>query len=142
MTVIIYEVFYFFEGIYFRKPLKSECLILEIYSKYNPVNTRRRFNVDTTSYDVVRRLIDVETTSCVYREPLSNLLNGVLYFSFTSLLKKWAKEKRRWYLSKEQKRKTKYCYHNEICKWKKHQLFHWSWNYKGVLWITVFKKKI
>ena len=95
MTVIIYEVFYFFEGIYFRKPLKSECLILEIYSKYNPVNARRRFNVDTTSYDVVRRLIDVETTLCVYREPLSNLLNGVSYFSFTSSFKKWAKEKRR-----------------------------------------------
>ena len=28
---------------------------------YFPVDTRRRFNVDTTSYDVVRRRIDVET---------------------------------------------------------------------------------
>ena len=33
----------------------------------HPVDTRRRFNVDTTSYDVVRRCIDVETTSCVYK---------------------------------------------------------------------------
>ena len=32
-----------------------------------PVDARRRFNVDTTSYDVVRCHIDVETTSCVYR---------------------------------------------------------------------------
>ena len=31
------------------------------------VDTRRRFNVDTTC-DVVRRCIDVETTSCVYWE--------------------------------------------------------------------------
>ena len=30
------------------------------------LDTRRRFNVDTKSYDVVRRRIDVETTSCVY----------------------------------------------------------------------------
>ena len=31
------------------------------------VDTRCRFNVVTTSYDVVRRRIDVETKSCVYR---------------------------------------------------------------------------
>ena len=123
MTAIIYEVFYFFERIYFQKPLKFECLMLEIYSKYNPVDTRRRFNFDTTSYDVMRRRIDVETTSCVYRKPLSNLLNDVLYFSCTSLFKKCAKEKRRWYLSEEQKRKTKYYYHNEVCKWKKGTVF-------------------
>ena len=30
-----YEVFYFFEGIYFEDLLIFECLILEIYSKYN-----------------------------------------------------------------------------------------------------------
>ena len=35
-TVIIYEVFYIFEGIYFWKLRNSECLALEIYSKYNP----------------------------------------------------------------------------------------------------------
>ena len=29
------EVFYFFEGIYFRRPLNFEYLILEIYSKQN-----------------------------------------------------------------------------------------------------------
>ena len=33
----------------------------------NPVDTRRRFNIDTTSYDVVQRRIDFETT-CVYGE--------------------------------------------------------------------------
>ena len=32
-----------------------------------PVDTRRRFKVDT-SYDIVWRRIDVETTSCVYNE--------------------------------------------------------------------------
>ena len=30
-----------------------------------PVDTRRCFNVDTTSYNIVRRCIDVETTSCM-----------------------------------------------------------------------------
>ena len=33
---------------------------------FSPVDTQRRFNVDTTPYDVVQRCIDVETTSCVY----------------------------------------------------------------------------
>ena len=36
---------------------------------------------------------------------LSNLLNGVLHFDFTILFKKWAKKKRRWYLSEEKKQK-------------------------------------
>ena len=31
-----------------------------------PVDTQRCFNVNTTSNDVVRRRINVETTSCVY----------------------------------------------------------------------------
>ena len=35
---------------------------------YNPVDTRRRFNVYTTSETSYRRLIDVKTTSCVYWE--------------------------------------------------------------------------
>ena len=35
---------------------------------YNPVDRRHCFNVDATSYDVVRRCIDVETASCVYWE--------------------------------------------------------------------------
>ena len=38
------------------------------YCPSDPVDTRRRFNVDTTSCDIVRRRIDVETTSCVYWE--------------------------------------------------------------------------
>ena len=35
---------------------------------YNPVDTRRRFNVYKTSPTLYRRLIDVETMSCVYWE--------------------------------------------------------------------------
>ena len=34
-ATIAYEVFYFCEGIYFRRPLNFEWLILEIYSKNN-----------------------------------------------------------------------------------------------------------
>ena len=34
-TAIAYEVFYFFEGIYFGGPLNFECPISEIYIKYN-----------------------------------------------------------------------------------------------------------
>ena len=34
----------------------------------SPVDTRRRFNVDTTLCDIARRRIDVETTSRVYWE--------------------------------------------------------------------------
>ena len=44
----------------------------------SPVDTRRRFNVYTTSIrrpDVVRRGIDVETTSCVYWEWSLRFLN-------------------------------------------------------------------
>ena len=36
------------------------------YLKAYPVDTRRRFNVYTTSLTSYRRCIDVETTSCVY----------------------------------------------------------------------------
>ena len=35
-TVIINEVFYFFEGIYFWKPLNFKYVILEIFSKIEP----------------------------------------------------------------------------------------------------------
>ena len=36
-TTIACEVFYysFSESIYFRRPLNFECLLLEVYSKYN-----------------------------------------------------------------------------------------------------------
>ena len=40
-----------------------------------PVDTRRHFNVDTTSHDIVRRRIDVETTSCVYAAVISRITN-------------------------------------------------------------------
>ena len=39
---------------------------IKVNSVHFPVDKRRRFNVDTTSYDIVRRRIDVETTLCVY----------------------------------------------------------------------------
>ena len=38
---------------------------------------------------------------------MSNLLNGILHSDFTILLKKWAIEKRRWYLSKKKKTEEK-----------------------------------
>ena len=38
MTAIAYEIFFFLEGIYFWRYFNFECLILEIYSKYNPYN--------------------------------------------------------------------------------------------------------
>ena len=47
--------------------LVFEMQELDIFRK-NPVDTRRCFNVDMTSYNIVRRRIDVETTSCIYRE--------------------------------------------------------------------------
>ena len=37
-----------------------ECI--KNYMQGNPVDTRRRFNVNTTSFDIVRRHFDVETT--------------------------------------------------------------------------------
>ena len=47
--------------------------------------------------------------NALYQKYIANitLLNGVLHFSFTILLKKWALEKRRWYLSKEKKAEEK-----------------------------------
>ena len=51
----------------FRKLIKVLCwLLLLIYVTMFPVDTRRRFNVDTTSCNVAQRRINVETTSCVY----------------------------------------------------------------------------
>ena len=50
--------FFFYEG---TERCRSELLT-------NPADTRHSFNVDTASYDVVRRRIDVETTSCAYRK--------------------------------------------------------------------------
>ena len=42
-----------------------------IKANNNPVDIRRRFNVDATLYNVVWRRIDFETT-CVYREKNQN----------------------------------------------------------------------
>ena len=50
---------------------KAECIF--------PLDTRRRFNVDTTSYDVVLRRIDVETMSFVYGVTLKH----VPFFQFS-----------------------------------------------------------
>ena len=46
------------------------CLSVSFVFKTNPRDTRRCFNVDATSCDVVRRRIDIETTSRVYVEAL------------------------------------------------------------------------
>ena len=47
-------------------PNDNQSIKKSIIQGLLPVDTRRRFNVDTTSYDIVRRRIDVENTSCVY----------------------------------------------------------------------------
>ena len=61
-----------------------------------PVDTRRRFNVDTTSYDVVQHRIDIETTSCVYWDWVllqhigfhhTVVILVLLYFVSTSIVK-------------------------------------------------------
>ena len=48
--------------------LKGEITKQRDLENLSPVDTRRRFNGDTTSYNIVQRRIDVETTSCVYGE--------------------------------------------------------------------------
>ena len=40
--------------------LKELILTSVLQIDFYPIHTRRRFNVDTTSYDIVRRRIDVE----------------------------------------------------------------------------------
>ena len=50
---------------------------------YNPVDTRRRFNVYTTSETSYRRLIDVKTTSCVYWERCI-ILSWVVFYVMIS----------------------------------------------------------
>ena len=61
-----------FINLYNKHSTYSLCIrrghIVETFLKKNPVETRRRSNVDTTSCDVIQRRIDVETTSCIYRE--------------------------------------------------------------------------
>ena len=44
----------------------SMVLCKHFFAYLIPVDTRRRYNVDTTSYDIVRSRINVETTPCVY----------------------------------------------------------------------------
>ena len=48
-----------------------------------PIDKRRRFNVDTTSYDIARGYIDVETTSCVYRGDNKNEIDKLMNDSDT-----------------------------------------------------------
>ena len=57
---------------------------------FNPVDTRRRFNDDTASYDIVRRPINVETMSCVYGEEtnIMNFLNTFLFIPGVLILRK------------------------------------------------------
>ena len=42
--------------------------MIKVNVPVNPVDAKRRFNVDATLYDVARRCINFETPSCVYRE--------------------------------------------------------------------------
>ena len=50
-----------------KKDAMTVRIELRIFVQYSvPKDTRLRFNVDTTSHDIVRHHIDVETTSCVY----------------------------------------------------------------------------
>ena len=57
---------------------------------FNPVDTRRCFNDDTTSYDIVRRPISVETISCVCGEEtnIMNFLNTFLFIPGVLILRK------------------------------------------------------
>ena len=43
-------------------------LMIKVNVPVNPVDAKRRFNVDATLYDVARRCINFETPSCVYRD--------------------------------------------------------------------------
>ena len=54
------------------------------------------------------------------------------------------KQKRRWYLSEENKieKKTKCCYHNEIWRWKRDSFFNEVETTRGIVWIIILKKRI
>ena len=56
MCLCLFKKFFFVSFVLFQISLR-ECF---------PVDTCRRFNVDTTSCDIARCRINVETTSCVY----------------------------------------------------------------------------
>ena len=47
--------------------LAGNMLPMSLINLMSPVDTPHRFNVDTTSFNVARRLINVETSLCVYR---------------------------------------------------------------------------
>ena len=66
----------------FRRWLCS-CEIgnLIVPSSNNAVDTRCRFNVDTTSCNVVQRRIDIVMTSCVYWELPFYQITKILFFS-------------------------------------------------------------
>ena len=46
----------------------KKFLLISFRGMWFPVDTWRRFNIDTTSCYIVRRRINVETTSCVYTD--------------------------------------------------------------------------
>ena len=49
-----------------QKPTAKNHKLKFLYSLYYPVNTRRRFDVYTTSITLKRRRMDVKTTLCAY----------------------------------------------------------------------------
>ena len=54
----------------FARHSESDRTLISSRTSRSPIDTRRCFYVNTTSYDVVRRRIDVETTSWVFRKIL------------------------------------------------------------------------
>ena len=73
---------------------------------------------------------------------LSNLLNGILHFGFTVLLKNWQRKIRRRYLPEEKnRRKAKQSYHNNIYRWKMDSFPSEVEVTRGIIWIKIFKKE-
>ena len=56
----------------------------------NPVDIPRRFNVYATSLTSYRRLIDIETTSCVYQEQTAGRANILCKYIIYILFQFWA----------------------------------------------------
>ena len=64
-------------------------------------------------------------------------------FGFTVFLKKGQKKKRKWYLSnwkkKKNRGKTKQCYHDDICRWKRGSFSSKVEITRGIVWIKILK---
>ena len=79
----------------FKLVLDKRCNVGAIFmnlSKAFPVDTRRRFNVYTTSLTSYKRRIDVETTSCVYWVDTLNHKGLLVKLTFYGVSKKAIKK--------------------------------------------------